>query len=77
MVIIMTKPIRARTMDRATVQLKLEHFGVDATQSRDDLSKEVVAIDFKDNDATRRLVMHSARRIIKQHKNEIQELAYK
>ena len=32
---------------------------------------------FSDDEATRRIVMHSVRRVIRQHKEEIQKLAYK
>ena len=32
---------------------------------------------FGDDEATKRVVMHSAKRVIQQHKAELQELAYK
>lgn len=41
------------------------------------INTNVVPINFQDDEATRRLVMHSAKRVIKQHKDEIQELAFK
>lgn len=63
-------------MDRAMPRPSLKDFNADSiTSSR--VSVDVVPIDFQDNEATRRLVMHSARRVISQHKDEIQELAYK
>lgn len=73
----MSKVVRARTTDKSTARLKLENFGVDRIPLENSVPVEVVSIDFQDNDATRRLVMHSARRVIKQHRDEIQELAYK
>ncbi len=38
---------------------------------------KVVFMQFGDDEATRRIVMHSARRVILQHKEEIQKWAYK
>lgn len=38
---------------------------------------EVLPMDFKDNEATKRIVTHTVKRIIKQHKEEFQNLAYK
>lgn len=38
---------------------------------------EVLPMQFGDDEATRRIVMHHARRVICQHKEEIQKLAYK
>ena len=71
----MTKVIRARTMDRA-MPIRLKDFSADSV-ARADISTQVVSIDFQDNEATRRMVMHSAKRVIHQHKDEIQELSYK
>jgi len=73
----MSKVVQARTTDKATVRLKLENFSADRTPLEKSVPVEVVSIDFQDNDATRRLVMHSARRVIRHHRDEIQELAYK
>lgn len=70
----MSKVIRARTMDRAPIRLK--DFDAEAIV-RVEISAQVVPIDFQDNAATRRMVMHSAKRVIHQHKDEIQELSYK
>lgn len=36
-----------------------------------------LTIQFGDDEATRRIVLHHARRVILQHKKEIQKLAYK
>ena len=38
---------------------------------------KVFPMQFGDDEATRRIVMHSVRRVIRQHKEEIQKLAYK
>ncbi|MEO9346149.1 hypothetical protein [Acinetobacter radioresistens] len=38
---------------------------------------KVVSMQFGDDEATRRIVLHPARRVIFQHKEEIQKLAYK
>lgn len=38
---------------------------------------KVMPMQFDDDEATRRIVMHDARRVIRQHKEEIQQLAYK
>ena len=75
MVIIMTKVIRARTMDRAPIRLR--DFDANCNIAKAAIATQVVSIDFQDNEATRRMVMHSAKRVISQHKAEIQELAYK
>ncbi|WP_039047099.1 hypothetical protein [Acinetobacter junii] len=37
---------------------------------------KVLPIRFGDDEATRRIVLHHARRVILQHKEEIQKLAY-
>ena len=38
---------------------------------------KVLPMQFGDDEATRRIVMHHAKRVIRQHKEEIQKLAYK
>lgn len=38
---------------------------------------KVVCTQFGDDEATQRIVLHHARRVILQHKEEIQKLAYK
>lgn len=38
---------------------------------------KVVSMQFGDGEPTRRIVLHHARRVILQHKEEIQKLAYK
>lgn len=41
------------------------------------MAGQLLSIPFDDNEATKRVVVHSTKRLIQQHKNEIQELAYK
>ena len=38
---------------------------------------KVLPMQFGDDEATRRIILHHARRVILQHKEEIQKLAYK
>lgn len=56
---------------------KLKDFKVEDRKARDSLAGQVLSIRFNNDDATKRVVMHSAKRVIRQHKDEIQELAYK
>ncbi|MCY6413813.1 hypothetical protein QTA56_17030 [Acinetobacter sp. VNH17] len=56
---------------------RLKDFKVENHKARSALAGQVVPIQFENNDATKRMVMHSAKRVIRQHKEEIQELAYK
>ncbi|MDM1760705.1 hypothetical protein [Acinetobacter sp. 251-1] len=56
---------------------RLEDYKVEGRKPRSCLSGQVLSMQFKNDEATKRVVMHSARRVIKQHKAEIQELAYK
>lgn len=72
----MTKVIRAKPMDRAR-PIRLKDFDVSGDATLNTINTQVVSIDFQDNEATRRMVMHSAKRVIRQHKEEIETLAYK
>ncbi|CAI6143721.1 hypothetical protein ACKEPL_01110 [Acinetobacter baumannii] len=56
---------------------RLKDFKVEDRKARDSLAGQVLPIRFNNDDATKRVVMHSAKRVIRQHKDEIQELAYK
>jgi len=38
---------------------------------------KVLPMEFCDDEATRRIAIHHVRRVIRQHKKEIQKLAYK
>ena len=54
---------------------RLKDFKITERISRQTI--EVLPMQFGDDEATRRIVMHHARRVIRQHKEEIQKLAYK
>ncbi|ENV38698.1 hypothetical protein HWI77_03660 [Acinetobacter venetianus] len=56
---------------------RLKDFNVENHKTRSARAGQVVSIQFENNEATKRMVMHSAKRVIRQHKEEIQELAYK
>lgn len=56
---------------------RLNDYKIENRKPRSCLAGQVLSMQFKNDEATKRVVMHSARRVIKQHKEEIQELAYK
>ncbi len=56
---------------------RLKDYNIEQVASREKVSGQVLTIQFSNDEATKRVVMHSARRVIQQHKAEIQELAYK
>ena len=56
---------------------RLKDYNVDERKMRPAIAGQLLSIPFGNDEATKRVVMHSARRVIKQHKDEIQELAYK
>ena len=56
---------------------RLKDYSLDQVSNREKVSGQVLTIQFSNDEATKRVVMHSARRVIQQHKAEIQELAYK
>ena len=56
---------------------RLSDFKVENRRERSAMAGKFLPIHFGNDEATKRIVMHSARRVIKQHKEEIQELAYK
>ncbi|RKG35216.1 hypothetical protein D7V21_04955 [Acinetobacter guerrae] len=56
---------------------RLKDFKIENHKARPEISRQIVSIQFEDDEATKRMVMHSAKRVILQHKEEIQELAYK
>jgi hypothetical protein len=41
------------------------------------LAIKVLSMQFGDGEATRHIVLHHAKRVIRQHREEIQKLAYK
>lgn len=54
---------------------RLNDFKITAPSPRPAL--KVLSIDFGDDEVTYRIVLHHAKRVILQHKEEIQKLAYK
>lgn len=56
---------------------RLKDYTVEDRKVRSKITGDVLTIQFSDNEATKRVVMHSAKRVIQQHKKEIQELAYR
>ena len=56
---------------------RLKEYSLDQISTREKVSGQVLPIQFSNDEATKRVVMHSAKRVINQHKAEIQELAYK
>ena len=56
---------------------RLKDYTIENRKSRSNGVTQVLPIAFEDNDATRRIVKHVAKRVIWQHKKEIQALAYK
>ena len=56
---------------------RLKDYSLDQVSNREKVSGQVLPIQFRNDEATKRVVMHSAKRVIHQHKAEIKELAYK
>lgn len=56
---------------------RLKDYKIENRKPRSSSATQVVPIPFENNEATKRIVMHSAKRVIRQHKDEIQALAYK
>ena len=56
---------------------RLKDDNLDQSSQREKVSGQVLPMQFSHDEATKRVVMHSAKRVIQQHKAEIQELAYK
>ena len=56
---------------------RLKDYSLDQVSNREKVSGQVLPIKFSNDEATKRVVMHSAKRVIHQHKAEIKELAYK
>ena len=54
---------------------RLKDFKITERISRQTI--EVLPMQFGDDEATRRIMIHHARRVIRQHKEEIHKLAYK
>ncbi|GAA5009901.1 hypothetical protein GCM10023206_17300 [Acinetobacter puyangensis] len=56
---------------------RLNQYDVNDRRIREKTKVQVLAILLEDNEASRRVILHNTKRIIQQHKAEIQELAYK
>lgn len=56
---------------------RLKDYQVDNRKPRSTITGQVLEMQFSDDEATKRIVMHSAKRVIRQHREEIQALAYK
>lgn len=56
---------------------RLKDFKIEDRKSRPTIAGQVLSMQFSNDEATRRIVMHSAKRVIRQHKDELHELAYK
>ena len=56
---------------------RLKDYSLDQVSNRQKVSGQVLPIQVSNDEATKRVVMHSAKRVINQHKAELQELAYK
>lgn len=56
---------------------RLKDYTLANRKTRSTIATQVVPVVFGSDEATKRMVMHSAKRVINQHKDEIQELAYK
>ncbi len=56
---------------------RLKDYSLDQISNREKVSGQVLPIQFSNDEATKRVVMHSAKRVINKHKADIQELAYK
>lgn len=56
---------------------RLKDFKIEDRKSRPTIATQVLSMQFSNDEATKRIVMHSAKRVIRQHKDEINELAYK
>ena len=66
------------TLDRKRITTKwLSDFKIEKRKLRSAMAGQLLSIPFDNNEATKRVVMHSAKRVIQQQKKEIQELAYK
>ena len=56
---------------------RLEDFTLENRKVRPTMASQVLSMQFSDNDATKRIVMHTAKRVIRQHKDELCKLACK
>jgi len=62
---------------RCNMAKRLKDFKVEDRKARPMIASQVLSMQFSNDEATKRIVMHSAKRVIHQHKDELLELAYK
>jgi hypothetical protein len=56
---------------------RLKDFKVEGRKARPTMVGQVLHMQFSNDEATKRIVMHTVKRVIHQHKDELNELAYK
>ena len=56
---------------------RLKDYTIENRRLRSNDITRILPIAFEDNDVTRRIIKHVVKRVIRQHKEEIQALAYK
>ena len=69
--------IKEREFGDIKMTKRLEDFNLENRKPRSSKTSQVVPMQFENNEATKRVVMHSAKRVFKLQKEEIQALAYK
>ena len=56
---------------------RLKDFKVEGRKARPTMLYQVLPMQFSNDEATKRIVMHYAKRVIRRHKDELNKLAYK
>ena len=56
---------------------RLKDFKIENRKARPTIAGQILSMQFSNDEATKRIVMHSVKRVIHQHKDELNELAYK
>ena len=64
-----------RNSVRCSMVKRLKDFKIEGRKPRPIVP--VLPMQFGDDEATKRIVMHSAKQVIRQHKDELTKLAYK
>ena len=62
---------------RCSMVKRLKDFKVEGRKARPAIAGQVLPMQFSNDEATKRIVIYSAKRVIRQHKDELNELAYK
>jgi len=55
---------------------RLKDFKIEDRKARPTMAGQVLFMQFSNDEATKRIVIHSAKRVIRQHKDELHELAW-